>query len=54
VSLKSRISVPHGPVGLNISPTGFQSQTFWGLTSPVQVPRVGMPHVGHEAFVPQR
>lgn len=25
---------------------GFQSQTFWELLSPVQIPRAGVPHVG--------
>lgn len=44
----------HSPVGLlGVSPTGFQSQKFWGLISPVQVPRVGGPDVGLELFTPR-
>ena len=48
-SFKSGISIPYSPlVFLDVSPVGFQSQMFWGLISPVQVPRVGVPDVGHK------
>lgn len=36
---------------LDISPGGFPSQTFWGLMSPVQIPGVGVPDVGHQTLL---
>lgn len=32
---------------------GFHSQTFWGLVSLVEAPRVGVPGVGHKSLPPQ-
>ena len=51
---KRNVSVPYSPLGpLDVSPVGFPSQTFWGLISPLQVPRVGAPNVGHKPLTPQ-
>lgn len=48
---KSRIPIPYKPnILLDESPVAFQSQTFWRLVSPEQVPRVGEPDVGHKPF----
>lgn len=46
---KSRVSVPYSPVAfLDICYVGLQSQTFWGLISPVHVP-----DTGHKTFASQ-
>lgn len=51
---KSRISDPHSPmVLLDLSPVGFQSQMFWGVNSPAQVPRLEVPDMGHKPSSPQ-
>ena len=48
---KSGIPIPYKPnILLDESPVAFQSQTFWRLISPEQVPRVGEPDVGHKPF----
>lgn len=52
---KRSTSVPGSPLDLvDLSPVGFQSQTFWGLIFPLQVPRVEVPDVGHTPLAPQR
>lgn len=44
---KSRVFIPcHPELLLNISAVGFQSQTFWGLFSLLQDPKVVVPGVG--------
>lgn len=46
---KRNVTVPQSPLGfLNISPIDVPNQMFWGLVSSLQVPRIGMPHVGHQ------
>lgn len=53
-AFKIRILVPYSPLGLlDVSPIGFQSQTFWGLISPVQVPEVRVPDVGFKPHASQ-
>lgn len=52
--LKSKFPVPSGFLeSLNIIPIDFQSLVFWGLISPVQGPRVGVPDVELEFLIPQ-
>ena len=49
---RSEIFVPYSALCLlNISPTGFQSQMFWGLVPPVQDARFGMPGVGYKTLL---
>lgn len=51
---KSRLSVPHTFLGLlDISLISFQNQTFWGLLSASQVPKIGVPDVGHKPLTPR-
>lgn len=43
---KSRVLLSYSFLGiLEMKPTDIQSQLFWGLISPMQVPRVGVPNV---------
>lgn len=45
---KRGFSIPcSSVVPWDLIPVDFQNQTFWGLISPVQDPRVGVPDVGH-------
>lgn len=54
-AFKKNVAVPYGPLGLlDMSPIGSQSQVFWGLLSPVQLPRAGVPDKGHELLASQR
>lgn len=50
---KRNISDPHNPLNtLGISPSGFQSQTFFGPCLSGVGPRVGVPNVGHKSLSP--
>ena len=49
VPFKSGVSVSYSPSALpKMSPTGFQSQMFWGLISLMQDPQVGCPIWGSD------
>lgn len=51
---KSRVFIPYSSmVFLNVILVGFQSQTFGGLVSPVQVLRVGVPSMEHKPLTSQ-
>lgn len=51
---KSGLNISYGPVVLlDVSPTGFQSQMWWGFASPLHVPRVGVLALGHKTLIPQ-
>ena len=53
VPFKSGVSISHSLLALlKVSPTGLQSQTFWGLVFSVQDPRAGEPDVGLEPLAP--
>jgi len=54
-AFKSRISLfPYSLMALlDVSPVGFQSHTFWGLISLVQVLRNGVANVEHKLHAPQ-
>lgn len=49
---KSEVSVSYSPLALlNVSPTVFQSQRFWGFSFPVQVPCAGGPRWGSDPIL---
>ena len=51
---KSGLSISYSLlVLLDISPIAFQCQMFWGPISLMQMPRVGVPDVGHKFLDPQ-
>lgn len=52
VPFKSRILLSYNFLGiLDMKPTDFQRQMFWGLISPGQVPKVGVPDVARSSEI---
>lgn len=51
---KRSMSVPYRLLSLlDMNRVGFQSQTYWGFVSQLQISRFGVPDVGHEVFASQ-